>query len=152
MKASLTSRPLSRLNAGLRLMERVVVIAWAGPWSLLGLTIGVCGLLRGGEIRMFRGTVICYGPSLARWLRCVPIVGGASAMTLGHCIVARSLHDALVTHPHELVHVKQYERWGLFFVPAYLINSIYLGIVGRDPYRDNAFEREAYEADRRLRT
>jgi hypothetical protein len=45
---------------------------------------------------------------------------------------------------HELVHVRQYERWGVLFIPAYLLCSLVLWLTGRDPYRDNPFEREAY--------
>jgi hypothetical protein len=127
-------------------IKRVCRILWASPWSLIGLAIGICGLLSGGTVRTYRGTVICYGSMLDGWLRSVPIRGGASAMTFGHCILARSQHEALATHPHELVHVRQYERWGFLFVPAYFISSLYCWAVGADPYRDNAFEREAYEA------
>jgi hypothetical protein len=45
---------------------------------------------------------------------------------------------------HELVHVRQYERWGPLFVPAYLASSAIIWLRGGDPYRDNPFEREAY--------
>jgi hypothetical protein len=30
--------------------------------------------------------------------------------------------------------------------PAYLLSSLYLWLAGRNPYRDNPFEREAYDA------
>jgi hypothetical protein len=42
------------------------------------------------------------------------------------------------------VHVRQYERWGPLFVPAYLLSSLVELLRGRRPYRDNWFEREAY--------
>ena len=45
---------------------------------------------------------------------------------------------------HEMVHVRQYERWGPFFIPAYLACSLGLWLAGKDAYRDNPFEREAY--------
>jgi hypothetical protein len=41
------------------------------------------------------------------------------------------------------VHVRQYERWGPLFVPAYLVSSLVLWLRGRDPYWDNPFEVEA---------
>lgn len=47
---------------------------------------------------------------------------------------------------HERVHVRQYARWGPFFLPAYLLSSFWQWLRGRDPYRDNAFERQAYAA------
>ena len=43
-----------------------------------------------------------------------------------------------------MVHVRQFERWGPFMGPAYLLSSLYLWITGGRPYRDNPFEREAY--------
>ena len=45
---------------------------------------------------------------------------------------------------HERVHVRQYERWGVFFFPLYVASSVAQVIRGRHPYLDNAFEREAY--------
>ncbi|MDO8964417.1 MAG: hypothetical protein Q7W30_08015 [Coriobacteriia bacterium] len=45
---------------------------------------------------------------------------------------------------HEHVHVRQYERWGPFFLPAYAISSLVQLARGGDPYRDNRFERQAY--------
>jgi hypothetical protein len=46
---------------------------------------------------------------------------------------------------HERVHVRQCERWGIFFLPAYLGGSLWAAMRGGDPYRDNPFEREAFE-------
>jgi hypothetical protein len=40
--------------------------------------------------------------------------------------------------------VRQYERWGAFFIPAYLLSSLVQLARGRDPYRENHFERQAY--------
>jgi hypothetical protein len=45
---------------------------------------------------------------------------------------------------HERVHVRQYERFGVFFFPLYLGSSGLQLMRGRNPYLDNAFEREAY--------
>jgi hypothetical protein len=42
--------------------------------------------------------------------------------------------------------VRQYERWGAFFFPAYLGSSLWQLVRGRDPYRHNRFEREAFRA------
>ena len=54
-----------------------------------------------------------------------------------------------ISRDHEMVHVRQFERWGPFMGPAYLTSSLVLWIVGRRPYRDNPFEREAYDKNRR---
>jgi hypothetical protein len=45
---------------------------------------------------------------------------------------------------HELVHVRQYERWGPLFVPAYLLCWLVQMLRGKSGYWDNPFEREAY--------
>jgi hypothetical protein len=45
--------------------------------------------------------------------------------------------------------VKQYERWGPFFIPAYLGSSAWMWLRGRDAYRDNPFEAEAFADDAR---
>lgn len=44
---------------------------------------------------------------------------------------------------HELEHVRQYLVLGPLFIPAYLIASIYAGIVHFDGYRMNVFEVKA---------
>jgi hypothetical protein len=46
---------------------------------------------------------------------------------------------------HEQVHVRQYEQWGPLFLPAYLASSLWQLACGRHCYRDNWFERQAYE-------
>lgn len=51
------------------------------------------------------------------------------------------LDDA--TFDHELVHVRQYERWGIAFWPAYLLSSLWVRIRGGNAYWDNPFERQA---------
>ena len=71
--------------------------------------------------------------------------GSFHAMTLGHVILGTSAAVLDLAHRHELVHVGQYERWGPFFVPAYLLCSLVLRLAGKDAYRDNPFERQAYE-------
>lgn len=65
-------------------------------------------------------------------------------MTLGHVILGQHRQGLAWTRDHEQVHVRQYERWGPFFIPAYLGISLVLWFQGRDPYRDNPFEVEAF--------
>ncbi len=74
----------------------------------------------------------------------MPLPQGASAITLGHSVLARTTGDLERARAHELVHVRQYERWGPLFVPAYFLSSLAVWLQGRHPYLDNAFEREAY--------
>lgn len=98
---------------------------------------GGCGRVRAGAIEF-------YGRPIQWLFQWTPATRMASAMTLGHVIVGTS-RDAL-DHAcdHERVHVRQYERWGPFFVPAYLLASAVLWCRGKNPYWDNPFEREAY--------
>lgn len=65
-------------------------------------------------------------------------------MTLGHTIIGQDRVALDVARDHEQVHVRQYERWGPLFLPAYLGCSLILWLRRRDPYRDNPFERAAY--------
>lgn len=71
----------------------------------------------------------------------------AMAMTFGHVVFGANVVALDITRRHEHVHVRQYERWGLLFVPAYLGASVILFLRGRDGYRDNPFEIEAYAID-----
>lgn len=65
---------------------------------------------------------------------------GASAMTIGHVIIARDQYCLNRSWHHELFHVRQFERWGLFLMPAYWLVSFVLWFRGYDPYLDNPFE------------
>jgi hypothetical protein len=122
-----------------------LAILWASPWTLFGLLVGCLGLLWGGRIQR-RGRVFeFFGAGAALFLRTFPLVSGASAVTFGHTVLARDQSALEATREHELVHVRQYERWGPMFVPAYLLCWLVLWLRGRNPYRDNPFEREAYD-------
>ncbi|MCC9654486.1 hypothetical protein [Rhodopirellula halodulae] len=115
---------------------------WTAPNTLIGLTIG---LLLGGRIQWVSGVAEIHGRWIARALRSMPVP--AAAMTLGHVVLGCSLSDLDRTRRHERVHVRQYERWGPFFLPAYLLASLFLKFSGRDAYRGNPFEVEAYAID-----
>lgn len=116
---------------------------WALPATLLGLTLAGCALPR-GRFRVVEGAIEAHGPWL-RWLltNCVPVKGGVAAMTLGHVIVGVDARALAETRAHERVHVRQYERWGGFLLPAYLLASLYAMLTGGHYYLDNHFEREA---------
>jgi hypothetical protein len=75
----------------------------------------------------------------------VPLRGGASAMALGHVVVARNAGCLERTRAHERAHVRQAERWGVLFVPAYFVSSVVAAMRGGHYYRDNRFERDAVE-------
>ena len=69
------------------------------------------------------------------------------AMTLGHTILGQTAAALDISRGHEAIHVAQYERWGPFLLPVYCVGSIYAWLRGGDVYRDNPFEREAYDKD-----
>jgi len=122
---------------------------WASPWTAVGLLVGLVGLATGGRVRRRDGAIEFYGGAVARLLRLVPV--DPMAMTLGHVILGRTAAALDAARRHEQVHVRQYERWGPLFAPAYLLCSLVLWLRGRDAYRDNPFEREAFETERRHR-
>jgi len=61
------------------------------------------------------------------------------AMTLGHVVLCVDDIDEGILE-HELVHVRQWERWGFAFLPAYFIATLGALLQGRHLYRDNGFE------------
>ncbi len=125
--------------------QRCGALVWASPWTLVGCVVGGVSLVAGGGVQIVDGVIEFYGGVLPWLLRRIPIAGGAAAMTLGHSVIAKTQSDLHRTRDHERIHVRQYERWGPLFVPAYAAASAIVWIQGGDAYRDNAFEREAYD-------
>lgn len=128
-----------------RKRRSVLLIAWAFPWTAVGLALGLLGLPFGGQYVIRSGVIEFYGGPVSWMLERLPL--RPFAMTLGHCIWGRTKPALDFSHDHELVHVRQYERWGILFVPAYLLASVWVWSQGLDAYRDNPFEREAYAND-----
>jgi hypothetical protein len=125
-------------------LKRATSYVWAAPTTGLGMLVAAFALIR-GRLALVDGVVEAHGPVL-RWLlrHLIPIQGGASAMTLGHVVLGRDADALDKTRLHERVHVRQCERWGPLFVPAYLAASLWAIARGRHPYWGNRFEREAY--------
>jgi hypothetical protein len=124
----------------------VFTYLWPLPCTALGVAIGALGLATGGRLQRRNGIVEFYG-GVVTWLlaRMPGPLNGAAAMTLGHVVLGLNQHALERTRAHELVHVRQYQRWGPLFIPAYLLCSALIWRRGGDAYRDNPFEREAYE-------
>ena len=123
---------------------------WALPNTLLGLATAAAALVTGGRARIVRGCVEVHGGLAAWFLRrglpgLIPVFGPAAALTLGHVILGRDRDCLDASRDHEHVHVRQYERWGPFFLPAYFVSSYLAWRRGDNFYLDNRFEREAYD-------
>jgi hypothetical protein len=110
---------------------------WAGPNSLVGLAGAATARTR--PVR-WRGVLLIENSrsGLARFLAW----RGFGAITLGHVIIAGELLDDHLL-AHELAHVRQHERWGPLFYPAYLLASV-------AGYRRNPFEHAAERAALRV--
>jgi hypothetical protein len=118
---------------------------WALPTTAVGLLFVPIALASGGKARVVDGVLEVWGGWVSVFLRrCTLLKGGASAMTLGHIVLGRDELLLDMTRSHERVHVRQCERWGPFFLPAYLIGSVMAVARGGSAYEDNPFEREAY--------
>ncbi len=128
---------------------RTLAYLWALPNTLLSVPFVLAALLSGGRVRLVEGVLEVHGRAIA-WLfrRAVPLPGGAAAMTLGHMVLGRDAAALERCRVHEQAHVRQYETWGPFFLPAYFIASLFAYLRGGNPYWDNPFERDARRAER----
>jgi hypothetical protein len=122
---------------------------WAFPATAVGLVFVVLAWLSGGRARLVDGVIEVEGGLVRRFM-----LGGmlgftaASARTLGHVILGMDQANLDSSRIHERTHVRQYERWGMLLLPAYLASSWSAWRRGLDPYYDNCFEREAFDAER----
>ena len=123
------------------------VYLWALPTSAVGLLVFVLSSIagRGTRYQIVDGVLEIHG-GLVTWLLThgTLLEHGASAMTLGHVVLGRDEWALELTRDHERVHVRQCERWGPLFLPAYVIASAIVFARGGRAYLDNPFEREAY--------
>ena len=111
-------------------MRRLLSLLWATPASLIGLVLAPFFARR----RLSRGIVLCEG---ANWPR--RLGWNYRAITFGHVVLCVDRIDD-ATLDHELAHVRQYERWGVFLLPAYLLAAAWAWLSGKHHYRDNPFE------------
>jgi hypothetical protein len=124
---------------------RLLLYLWVAPGSLVGLCAAAVAVCRGGKCRIVDGVLEVAGGGVTQILsRFSAVPGAISAITLGHVVIGATAFDLERTRTHERVHVRQYERWGPLFIPAYLLASAWIGLRGGSPYFDNPFEVEAY--------
>lgn len=115
----------------------------ASPGTLPGLLFAGITLAFGATARIRDGVLEVADGALARG---TSRLLGLAAITFGHVVLGTSheLLDRERAHEHD--HVRQYERWSLLFFPLYLGSSALALLRGKDPYRDNVFERRARAA------
>ncbi|HWL64890.1 MAG TPA: hypothetical protein VNP73_02855 [Actinomycetota bacterium] len=89
--------------------------------------------------RVEDGVLLCEG---AAWPR--RLGWHYRAVTFGHVVLCVDELDEGVL-AHELVHVRQYEKWGPLFIPAYLVAAGMARVRGGHAHRDNRFEVNARE-------
>lgn len=154
--AATETRPPRRMRRrtarpAIRIAGRVLAYGWAAPCTAIGLVVGSAAMLLGARCRLVAGTLEFSGGRVGRAASRLPPPYRFGAITFGHTILAIDAPTLDAVRAHEQVHVRQYERWGPVFIPAYLLSSLFQLMRGRRPYRDNRFERQAHDADARAR-
>lgn len=127
------------------MLKRIVSYAWASPNTALGLALGALAMLAGARARVKDGVVEFTGGRLGSCIASPSVSCPFRAMTLGHVILGTDAATLDCARAHEHVHVRQYEQWGPLFLPAYALSSLWQLACGRRCYRDNWFERQAFE-------
>ena len=125
-----------------RTFTRSFAYVWAAPTTCVGLTAGALTLATGGRVQVREGALEFHGGFSTWFARRF----GFAAMTLGHAIVGLDSESLDSCRAHEQAHVRQVERWGIAFIPAYLFASYWACRQGQDYYLDNWFERDARRA------
>ena len=126
-------------NWGYYTLPRVwVPRLWNSGNSLIGLAGALGGRLiwnrEDGMLEVDGGWLIT-GLSRLRW---------AGAITLGEVVLYADPASITRLHAHEMVHVRQGRLWGPFFLPAYVLESVYQWLRTGQGYWNNRFEVAAY--------
>jgi hypothetical protein len=128
------SRRRGKPSRWLRWAQRL----WASPTTLIGLVFGLLLMPFGARMRIVDG-VIEIAAQRRQPRRRWPF----AAITFGHVVLGTHAQELQRLRAHERVHVRQCERWGPLFLPAYLLAGAWQWLRGRDAYWDNPFEVEA---------
>ncbi|MDP3063517.1 MAG: DUF4157 domain-containing protein [Chloroflexota bacterium] len=113
---------------------------WTLPNTVLGFFIGLCLAWSLPRLDRKRGYFkFDRGGGISGWMRRC-----ASATTFGHAVVfwepSTSRDEAILEH--ELVHVRQYDVLGLFYLPLYLALLPFYGGQRRHPLERPAYARQ----------
>jgi hypothetical protein len=96
-----------------------------------------------GQACWREGSLQLFGPGIAVLLKILVPWLPIGGLTIGHVVLYRTADDALALHTHEIVHVRQWERWGVIFPVAYAVASVMAWLGGGHYYWENCFEVEA---------
>lgn len=120
---------------------RALRMLWTLPNTLIGLVLGFLSFAwpRWDE----RGALVFESEQGFRKLHSKR---GYAAITFGNAIITNP-NPGVRLMRHELAHVRQYEKWGPFYVLVYGFYWLKLSLEGKDGYWDNPFEQEAREAE-----
>ena len=130
----------------MRHFQLIIRYAWVSPATAVGLLSSIIAMCAGATPRIVDGTIEVAGGHLHCLVSRLPPCARFAAITFGHVILAVDDAARLRCRAHERVHVAQYERWGALFLVLYPASSAIQWLRGRDPYYDNPFEREAFDA------
>jgi len=128
----------------LHLAAGIARYVWAAPCTAIGLCLVAPAFLFGATARVVDGAIevaLSAFKSSNFPLGALPF----NAITFGHVVIATSQTELDRLRGHEQAHVRQYERWGVFFFVAYPAASLWQLLRCRRPYIDNWFEVQARE-------
>lgn len=130
---------------------------WMLPTTLIGLTLALLGGATFVRVEA-HGTLLFVATArglnklfFTGWRPTPGLSHGVAAYTCGGVIVVARMEHTTNTRlmTHELRHVWQNLWWGPLALPAYGIASAIAWLNGGDAYRDNCFERDAYEHEKK---
>ncbi|MCZ6534375.1 MAG: hypothetical protein V3U95_00235 [Dehalococcoidia bacterium] len=111
--------------------ERPLTV-WGFLWSLPVTLVGIAAVLLSlPSLRLKEGMVICRSNRGLAYLLLTR--RGFAAITLGRILIVTKDLSLHLWH-HEVEHARQAQRWGVLFIPLYLVNQARYG------YRSNPFE------------
>ena len=122
-------------------LQRIAGYVWASPASIIGLALALPLVLLGASARSRSGVLEVAFASPSDRRRRIPF----DAITFGHVILGRSMRSLDELRAHELVHVRQFERWGVLLLIAYPVSSLVEALRGGHWYSSNYFETQACE-------
>ncbi len=115
---------------------------WNAGNSLIGLVGAIGG--RGAWRRQEKVLEVSGGWLIGLLMR----RGWAQAITLGDVVLYAEPSLIALIHHHEMVHVRQGRAWGPFFLPAYILESLWQYLRTRDGYHNNRFEVAAFRQEK----